>query len=215
METDCFALVAIGRLAGDGTLLRVLTELRDEAEVRAVILTGFEELPQLAPGQAAAQSALLEELGKPVIGAIKGLVSGSGCELALGCSWRIAAADARFVIPTSAFSRSLLGNFLEPIYLTGEPLGAEAAWRAGLVERVVPGEAELMKVAEEQARQIGRNAPLAVKYALAAINHGCELPLSDGLQLESSLFSSCLATEDFREGVAAFLEKREPVFQGQ
>src|SRR5262245_35610801 len=134
-RVDRFVHVSVDRLAGDRTLLRAFTELREDAEVRAVILTGFEELPQ----ESAAQSALLiEGLGKPVIGAIKGLVSGFGCELALGCSWRIAAAAARFVIPPSAFSRltGLLGNSraTAPI-LTGEPAGAEAAWRAGLVER--------------------------------------------------------------------------------
>jgi enoyl-CoA hydratase len=228
-----YALVAIDHQARDNVrnhaavlqLIRTFTRLRDDPEVRAVVLTGFEELPGLGPEQAAADErdiadllASIEGLGKPVIGAVKGLATGAGCELALVCSWRIASAAAQFAIPRGAFSRlsQLIGKSraLEMIS-TGEPAGAEEALRAGLVERIVEGGAELKNVCDEQARRIGRNAPLAVKYALEAINRGIELPISDGLQMESSLFSMCFATADFREGVRAFLEKREPVFHGE
>jgi enoyl-CoA hydratase len=226
-----FAVVAIDHQARDSTrtlaavlqLIRIFTGLRDDQEMRAVILAGFEELPSPVSGQADAGDlaellALIEGLEKPVIGAVNGLTSGAGCEIALACSWRIASADARFVIPLGTFSRlsRLIGKSraLEMI-ASGESAGTEEALRNCLIERIVEGGAELRRVCDEQARQIGRNAPLAVKYALEAINRGSELPISDGLRMESSLFSMCFATADFREGVKAFLEKREPVFQGE
>jgi enoyl-CoA hydratase len=218
------AFVAIDRNARDNArtqaavlqLIRIFTGLRDNPEVRAVILAGFEELPEMAD-DIADLLALVEGLGKPVIGAVNGLASGAGCELALVCSWRIASVSVRFVIPEGAFSSlsRLIGRSRALEMLAGEPAGADEALRTGLVERVVEDEAELERVCSEQARRIGRNAPLAVKYALEAINRGSELPLSAGLGMESSLFSKCFATADFREGVKAFLEKREPVFHGE
>ena len=80
---------------------------------------------------------------------------------------------------------------------------------------MVQHQAELLAACEELASKICANAPLAVKYALEAVNHGLEVPLDEGLFLESSLFSLCFATEDMREGTRAFLEKRPPKFTGR
>ncbi|MGH9766895.1 MAG: enoyl-CoA hydratase-related protein [Blastocatellia bacterium] len=99
--------------------------------------------------------------------------------------------------------------------LTGDMIGAEEALRIGLINRATGSADELMVVGEKQTVNLGRNAPLAVKYALEAVNHGMEVSLGEGLSLESSLFSLCFATEDAREGIRAFLEKRSPVFKGK
>jgi enoyl-CoA hydratase len=261
---DGFALVIIDRQARENALnqaaiqqlVRTFTELRNDPQVRAVILTGAGEqafsvgadleehsdladlaglasLAHLTPEQAAAYGRaggeladLMEGLGKPVIGAINGLASGGGCELALVCAWRIASASAAFALPdlqhglipgwggSSRLSRVIGKSRALAMILTGEPIGAEEALRIGLVDRVV-ADGELMTVCEELARRIARNAPLAVKYALEAVDHGSEVTLSEGLRLESALFGLCFATGDFREGIRAFLEKREPVFKGE
>jgi enoyl-CoA hydratase/carnithine racemase len=249
---DGFALVLIDRQARENALnqaairqlVRTFTDLQNDPEVRAVILSGagdqafsvgadLEELSHLTPEQAAAYgcaggelAALLEGLGKPVIAAINGPASGGGCELALVCTWRVASASATFALPdvkrglipgwggSSRLARLIGKSRALAMILTGEPIGAEEALRIGLVDRVV-AEGELMAVCQELARRIARNAPLAVKYALEAVNHGSEVALSEGLRLESALFGLCFATGDFREGVNAFLEKREPLFKGE
>jgi enoyl-CoA hydratase/carnithine racemase len=249
---DGFALVLIDRQARDNALnqaaiqqlVRTFTDLQNDTEVRAVILSGaggqafsvgadLEELSHLTPEQSAADgraggdlAALIEGLGKPVIGAINGLASGGGCELALVCAWRIASASATFALPdvqrglmpgwggSSRLSRLIGKSRALAMILTGEPIGAEEALQIGLVDRIV-AEGQLMTVCQELARRIARNAPLAVKYALEAVNHSAEVALPEGLRLESALFALCFATGDFREGVKAFLEKREPVFKGE
>ncbi len=219
-------------------------ELRDDAGISVVILTGKGDAFSVGRNAKEARSRsveqgqsfadvwqalteLIENPGKPVIAAIHGPARGHGCELALACTWRIASADATFAV--SELSSGQLPGFggamrlskiigraraLEMI-LTGESLSAEEAMQIGLVNRVVNGQEELLPVCEELARQISRNAPLAIKYALEAVNQGSELPLVNGLQLESALFGLCFATKDVLEGTSAFLEKRPPVFKGE
>ncbi|MCI0524614.1 MAG: enoyl-CoA hydratase-related protein [Acidobacteria bacterium] len=223
-------------------LARVFSELRSNTSVRAVILTGagdqtfsegadVEEMSALTAEQAkdfalAEQNlaSMIEDLGKPVIAAINGAAYGVGCELASACTWRIAVATAKFGFPEisrgffggASRLRCIIGGSraLEMI-LTGELIDAEEALRIGLVNRLARDRKELMAVCEDLAIRISRNAPLAVKYALEAVNRGARLPLDDGWRLESALFGLCLATEDAREGTRAFLEKRQPVFKGK
>jgi enoyl-CoA hydratase/carnithine racemase len=226
-------------------LTNIFSELKDDSGVRAVILTGagdrafsagadVEEIAALTPQEATSYASagqvltrLIERLGKPIIGAINGPAYGCGCELALACTWRIATKKAEFAQPEATLGLTpawggigrlsrLIGRSgaLEMI-LTGEPIPAEEALRIGLVNRIAEDSEEMMAVCEELAQQIARSAPLAVKYALEAVNHAVEMPLEEGLRLESALFGLCFATEDVREGTRAFLEKRHPIFEGR
>jgi enoyl-CoA hydratase len=168
----------------------------------------------------------LEKLGKPSIAAINGFALGGGCELALACTMRIASKNAKLgqpevklgILPGYGGSQRLPRlcgkGAAHELILTGEMIPAEEALRIGLVNRVVEL-AELLPTAEGIAKKIIANAPLAVKYAMEAIEHGMELPQEEGLFLEATLFGLCCATEDMREGTRAFLEKRPAKFQGR
>jgi enoyl-CoA hydratase len=165
-------------------------------------------------------------VGKPVIAAINGYALGGGCELAMACTLRIASENARLgqpevklgIIPGYAGTQRLprlvgKGRALELI-LTGEPIGAQEALRIGLVNQVVPAQ-ELMSAAEKLALKIIANAPLAIKFALEAVNHGLEVSQAEGQFLEATLFGLCCTTEDMKEGTRAFLEKRAAKFGGR
>ena len=217
--------------------------VRDDDDVRVAILTGEGEkafvagadINELAPlGAVDAQAfaergqavfSLIENCGKPVIAAVNGFALGGGCELALACTWRIAAETARFgqpeiklgIIPGYGGTQRLprlvgQGRALE-IMLTGEMIGAEEACRIGLVNQVLPA-AELLPRAEALARKIIANAPLAARYCIEAVNKGMGVPLAEGLAYEAALFGLCCATADKNEGTHAFLEKRTPRFKG-
>ena len=168
----------------------------------------------------------IENLGKPVIAAINGYALGGGCELAMACTLRIASENARLgqpevklgIIPGYAGTQRLprlvgKGRALELI-LTGEPISAQDALRIGLVNQVVPAQ-ELMPAAEKLAQKIIANAPLAIKFALEAVNHGLEVSQAEGQFLEATLFGLCCTTEDMKEGTRAFLEKRAAKFVGK
>ena len=168
----------------------------------------------------------LESLGKPSIAAINGFALGGGCELALACTIRVAAENAKLgqpevklgILPGYGGSQRLSrivgeGRAME-LCLTGEPISAAEAHRIGLVNRVVPA-GEALAAAKEIAAKIVANAPLAVAFTMEAIHRGLDLPLADGLALEATLFGVCAATEDMREGMNAFLEKRPAKFTGR
>jgi enoyl-CoA hydratase len=168
----------------------------------------------------------LETMGKPSIAAINGFALGGGCEMALACTIRIASRNAKLgqpevklgILPGYGGSQRLARlcgkGIAHEMILTGEMITAEEALRVGLVNRVAePG--ELLATAETIAKKIIANAPLAVRYAMEAIERGVEMPQEEGLFLEATLFGLCCATEDMREGTRAFLEKRPPKFQGR
>lgn len=168
----------------------------------------------------------IESLGKCVVAAINGFALGGGCELALACHLRVAAENARLGLPevtlgilpgfggTQRLARLVgKGRALEMI-LSGDMIDAHEAYRIGLVNRVVP-EGQALEQAEQLARRIATRAPLACRLAGEAVHEGCEMPLEEGLFLEASLFGLAIATEDFREGTRAFLEKRKARFEGR
>lgn len=168
----------------------------------------------------------LETMGKPSIAAINGFALGGGCELALACTIRIASKTAKLGQPevklgllpgyggTQRLARLCGKGVAHELILTGEMISAEEALRVGLVNHVTEPP-ELMAAAEEIARKIIANAPLAVKFSMDAIERGMEMPQEEGLFLEATLFGLICATEDMREGTQAFLEKRPAKFQGR
>ena len=222
---------------------RVMSELAADDAVRVVVLTGagekafvagadINELASLTPTAAEAQARRgqsvcddLEQMGKPVVAAINGYALGGGCEIAMACTLRIASDSARIgqpeislgLIPGYGGTQRLTrlvgsGRALE-LMLTGQPITADEAWRIGLVNRVVPA-ADLLGVVQELAQQLAAQAPIAMRYILAAVRDGFGMRLSDGCALEASLFGLAAATEDWREGTSAFLDKRRPRFMG-
>jgi enoyl-CoA hydratase len=213
-------------------------------QIRCVILTGagekafvagadINELAQDTP-DAARQRALngqavfdlIEHLGTPVIAAVNGFALGGGCELAMACTLRLAADTARFgqpeinlgIIPGFAGTQRLVrlvgkSKAMELI-LTGALITAQDALACGLINRVVPA-ADLMTTARALATELAAKAPVALRYAMAAINRGADMSFAEACQLEASLFGLAAATEDRREGTAAFLEKRKATFKGR
>ncbi|MGA2623219.1 MAG: enoyl-CoA hydratase-related protein [Bacteroidota bacterium] len=169
---------------------------------------------------------LIQHLGKPVIAAVNGYALGGGCELALACHMRIASENAKFgqpevslgIIPgyggTQRLSRLVGSGKAAELILTGNQIDAQEALRIGLVNRVVP-QKELLAAAEAIARTITSKGQIAIRIALKAINASMEMPLSEGLKVEASLFGDCCSTQDAKEGVKAFLEKRKPEFKGK
>lgn len=169
--------------------------------------------------------SFIEQLGKPVIAAVNGYALGGGCELALACHIRIASDNARFgqpevnlgVIPgyggTQRLARLVGRACAAEMILTGIPIDAEEARRRGLVSQVVP-RADLLLRATAMANVIAGMGQVAVTAALEAIA-AADLPLEEGLRKEAELFGRCCGSEDFKEGTAAFLEKRKPEFKNR
>ena len=224
-------------------LQRVTGDLTADDAVRVVVLTGaggkafvagadIKELSLLTPTTAEAQARRgqaicdnLEQMGKPVIAAINGYALGGGCELAMACTLRMAADTARIgqpeislgLIPGYGGTQRLArlvgsGRALE-IMLTGQTISADEAWRIGLVNRVVPAD-DLTDTVRTFALQLAAQAPIAMRYILAAVRDGLGMTLSDGCAWEASLFGLAAATDDWREGTRAFLDKRRPRFTG-
>lgn len=168
----------------------------------------------------------IERMRQPVIGVVNGYALGGGCEVAMACDMLIASENARFgqpevtlgIIPgwggTQRLPRLVGRNLAKELVLVGEMITAQRACEIGLVNRVVP-QAELMKTARELADKILARGPFAVRTAKMAMNRGLDLDLGNGCALEASMFALGFATDDRREGMAAFLEKRKPRFTGK
>jgi enoyl-CoA hydratase len=170
---------------------------------------------------------LIEQMGKPVIAAINGYALGGGCELAMACTVRIAADTARLgqpeinlgIIPGYGGTQRLARHVgraraLELVLTSEKGLTAAEAERIGLVNRVVPA-GQALPASLELARKIRANGPTACRYALEAVRRGLDMPLAEGQVLEATLFGLCAATEDMKEGMNAFLEKRPAKFTGK
>ncbi|MBI4445643.1 MAG: enoyl-CoA hydratase/isomerase family protein [Acidobacteria bacterium] len=169
---------------------------------------------------------VIEASGKPVIAAVNGVALGGGCELAMACHVRIAAEEARFgqpevklgIIPgyggTQRLTRLVGKGAAMEMVLSGDMVSAQEAQRLGLVNRLAP-RSELLSVCRKLAGTFLSNGPLALRYSIEAINRGQEMPQSDALVLEASLFSLSFASADMQEGMRAFVEKRKAQFQGK
>ena len=168
----------------------------------------------------------LETCGKPVIAAVNGFALGGGCELAMACHIRIASENAKFGQPevklgiapgyggTQRLPRLVGKGVAMQLILTAEMIDAAEAYRIGLVNKVVPAN-ELMTESEKMLRGILSMGPLAVRLSMEAIDHGLEMTLDDGLLLEANHFGLLAATQDTKEGLSAFLEKRPAKFTGK
>ncbi|WBU64104.1 enoyl-CoA hydratase [Paracoccus aerodenitrificans] len=226
-------------------LTELTTALKDADEndkIRCIIITGSEkafaagaDIKEMSDKSFvevfeqdlfAAPSDAIMRIRTPIIAAVSGYALGGGCELAMACDFIICADNAKFgqpeinlgVIPgiggTQRLTRFVGKSKAMDMTLTGRFMDAQEAERSGLVSRVVPA-AKLIAEATAIARKIAEKSPIAVKAAKEAVNESYESTLSEGLRYERRLFHSLFATEDQKEGMAAFLEKREPQFRGK
>lgn len=212
----------------------------DDADCRVIVLTGDGEkffaagadITEFlnasgddALGVGLALTRQIEGARVPVIAAINGIAFGGGCELALACDIRIAASNARLgqpeiklgIIPgwggTQRLPRIIGRGPAMDLLLSGDPIDAARALELGLVSAVVePG--ELAAKATELATRIAAQAPLAVTATKRAVHEGLEVSLAQGLEIERGEFARVFNSNDAREGVMAFLEKRAPVWNG-
>lgn len=224
-------------------LYAAFTAVNNDPKVKAAILTGegkafvagadISEMVNLTTLEGRAMMIkgqnvmnLIETIEKPVIGAINGFALGGGCELAMACDIRIASEAAKFgqpevnlgIIPgfggTQRLPRLVGKGMGKYLIMTAEMIDAQEAYRIGLVEKVVPAE-ELMGTAEKVAKTIMSKAPIAISAAKLAINNGISLDVKTGVAYEGEALVGPFSSEDRKEGMGAFLEKRPAKFQNK
>ena len=218
-----------------------LRGLDEDDAVRVVVLTGNErafaagaDIKQMA-GQSAIDMLLVDQFStwdqirrfrKPLIGAVSGFALGGGCELAMTCDLLVASETAQFGQPeirlgtmpgaggTQRLTRAVGKARAMEMVLTGEFLSAAEALRAGLVSRVVPV-GQYLEEAYRLAATIAAMSPVAARLAKEAVNRAFETHLDEGLHFERKNFYLTFASDDQKEGMAAFIDKRKPVFTGR
>ncbi len=223
---------------------KAFDSLEGDADTRVLVITGagnkafvaggdIKEMLPLDPAGAEAfsrkgQEVLLrlERLGKPVIAAVNGYALGGGLELALACDFIYASDNARFGLPevtlgvipgfggTQNLARLVGPNRARELIFSGRSLTAQEALQWGLVNRVCPAE-ELSSRVMEIARVIAANGGGAVAFAKHAVVKGLDMTKEEGFRYERSLFAALFATEDQKEGMTAFIQKRKPVFKNK
>jgi enoyl-CoA hydratase/carnithine racemase len=247
--SDGIGTIRLDRPPMNALNVQVQEELREAAkqattsdEIKAIIVYGGQkvfaagaDIKEMAGMGYAAMAARATELTsafdalarvpKPTVAAITGYALGGGCELALACDWRVAAADAKLgqpeinlgIIPgaggTQRLSRLVGPAKAKDIIMTGRFVDAGEALSIGLVDRVVPAD-DVLEAATAMAQQFVNGPSVALRAAKQAIDGGLEMDLASGLAWESQLFAALFATEDKVEGMAAFVEKRKPTFKG-
>jgi len=218
--------------------------LRDDGSVRCVLVTGAgdkafvagADINELARMRAMSARELarfgqgvfarLEGMGKPTVAMINGFALGGGLELALACTLRTASESARMGLPevglgiipgyggTQRLARVAGPGVAREWVLTGEMFGAAEAHRVGVVNRVFPA-AELLEGTMKLIRTLMSRAPIALRLGMDAITRGMNVSQQEGEIMETDMFGLASTTEDMREGMAAFLEKRKPEFRGK
>jgi len=170
---------------------------------------------------------VFEQIRKPIIASVHGLCLGGGCEIALACDIRVASADAQFALPetglglipggggTQRLARLIGMGPAMSIILSGDRLPAHEAYRIGLISQITQGDQTLQDLTSDLANKIAAKPPIACQYAKEAIRKGLNLDLQAGLELERQLFALLSNTDDHKEALAAFREKRTPHFRGQ
>ncbi len=223
---------------------QAIKEAKENEAVEIVIITGSGEKAFVGGADIAEMKSLkaipakeyslfgqrvyreIEELEKPVIAAVNGYALGGGCELAMACDIRIASEKAKLALPevglgiipgwggTQRLAR-LVGNGRAKYYIfTGEMMTAQEAFQIGLVDKVVPAE-ELMETVRKVARTIQSKAPISIRIVKALIDKGANMELKIGTDFEAEAFATIFSTEDYYEGLSAFLEKRKPSFKNK
>jgi enoyl-CoA hydratase len=220
----------------------VFFEIKQDAEVRVVILTGaggkafvagadINEVQEYDAASGAkfalkgqAVLNLMENLGKPIIAAINGFALGGGLEIAMACHIRIASKNAQVgqpeinlgIIPgfggTQRLARLVGEGRAMELVLVGNSISADEAKEMGLVNHVVEQD-DLLDKAREMAQKLSKKSSLITRYAMEAVHRGLQGTLAEGLNQEATLFGLCCATEDKKEGTVAFVEKRRPEFK--
>jgi enoyl-CoA hydratase len=224
-------------------LIEAFSQMRDDSDVGVVILTGagdrsfaagadIPELLTLDPIEGKAFAArgqhltnLIENLGKPVVAAVNGFALGGGCELALACTVRVAVDRARIGLPeinlgtmpgyggTQRMARLVPRGIAMELVTTGRVLTAAEALAIGLVNRVAPP-SEFPGAVDDMARLFLKKPAFSLGACIEAVLHGPEMAFEDALKLEASLFAMTCGTADMKEGLQAFLDKREAAFKG-
>lgn len=195
-----------------GADINVINTIKGPDDARRMVLTGQDILNRI------------ENMRKPVIAAINAVCLGGGNELAMACHIRIASDRARFgqpepnlgIIPgfggTQRLPRLVGKAKALELLLTGDMIPAQEAYRIGLINKVVP-EGDVVKTARDLAKRIVAKSQVSVRLIMAAVDDGLKTSLEKGLLLEADSFAAVMASEDAREGVSAFLQKRQPRFQ--
>lgn len=223
---------------------KMFDELGANSAVKAVILTGSGEKSFVAGADITEMQSMtaiegrnwgklaqavfnkIENLPKPVIAAVNGYALGGGCELSMACDIRIASEKAKFGQPevslgippgfggTQRLARLVGKGRAKEMLFTGDMIDAAEACKIGLANKVVAAE-ELMNVAKVMAQKIMSRAPIAVQVCKSAVNEGLDVDLESGIAYEAEVFGLCFATDDQKEGMTAFVEKRKPNFIGK
>ena len=226
-----------------GEINAAITQCRKDDAVKAVIITGageksfvagadISQMATLRPQQAMAfmefgieTFRMIETLPKPVIAAVNGFALGGGTELAMSCDFRFASENARFgqpeiligLIPgwggTQRLARLIGMGRAKELIMGGDQVNAQRAYEIGLVNKVFPLD-QLLPEAKKFAAKLAGLPGFALKMAKDAINFGYDLPLDNAMRLETECCSQCFSTDDQKEGMKAFLEKRKAVFKG-
>ncbi|MBU5592029.1 short-chain-enoyl-CoA hydratase [Clostridium sp. MSJ-4] len=222
----------------------IVDELENDESIYAVVLTGagekafvagadITEMKDLTTIEGRKFSVLgnkvfrrIENLEKPVIAAIHGFALGGGCELAMACDIRIATEKAKFAQPevglgitpgfggTQRLARHVGLGIAKEMIFTGRMMKSDEALRIGLINKIVEVE-KLMEEAKAMANLIASNAPIAVTLSKVAINRGMQCDIDTALMYEAEAFGQCFSTEDQKEGMSAFVEKRDKNFQNK
>ena len=223
---------------------RMFDELAKDDTIKAVIVTGGGEKSFVAGADISEMQSMtaiegrnwaklaqavfnkIENLPKPVIAAVNGFALGGGCEIAMACDVRVASEKAKFgqpevtlgILPgfggTQRLPRLVGKGRAKDLLFSGDMIDANEAYRIGLVNKVVAAE-ELINTAKDMAKKYMSRAPLAVQVCKAAVNEGLDTDLESGVAYEAEVFGLCFATNDQKEGMAAFLEKRKANFVGK
>ncbi len=224
-------------------MIEAFKDFETDSDVRTIIITGsgksfvagadISEMEGKTPEDARRYSELghtlmdmIQDINKPVIAAINGYALGGGTEVALSCDIRLASDRAQFGLPetilgiipgwgaTQRASRIIGPALTKELVFTGEIIDAQRAKEMGLINRIIPHDS-LMDETLKMAQKICEQSSIALSHVKNVINRGLEKNLKEGCRMEIDTFVSCFHTEDQKEGMKAFIEKRKPVFKGK